>query len=103
MKATNPQQRDTVNLPPHSVEAEQGVLGSILLAPAEVMPLCVTGIDSRHFYLPSHQTIYTAASDLWNSERAIDLITITQTLRERHQLEAVGGPAYVTGLLTFVP
>jgi len=90
--------------PPHSVEAEKGVLGSVLQAPAEVMPLCVTTInDAKYFYLPSHQTIWTGASDLWDSERPIDLITITQELRDRGQLENVGGASYLTELLNFVP
>jgi replicative DNA helicase len=41
--------------------------------------------------------------ELWNAAQAIDLITVTQTLRDRHLLESVGGPAFVTTLFTFVP
>ena len=88
---------------PHSVEAEQGVLGSMLLSPRQVIPECIEKINPAHFHVPAHQTIYLVLVDLWNADQAIDLITVTQALRDRHLLESVGGPAFVTTLLSFVP
>jgi DnaB-like helicase N terminal domain/AAA domain len=88
---------------PHSVEAEQGVLGSMLLSPGQVLPECIDKINSADFYVPAHQTIYSLLVELWNAGQAIDLITATQTLRDRHLLESVGGAGFVTTLLTFVP
>ena len=89
--------------PPHSIEAEQGVLGSMLLSPRQAIAECVEKINEQYFYVPAHQTIYSVLVDLWNAGQAIDLITFTQVLRDRNLLESVGGAAFVTSLFTFVP
>src|SRR6476469_2216363 len=88
---------------PHSIEAEQGVLGSMLISPRETIAECVEKINENYFYVPAHQTIYSALVDLWNAGQAIDLITFTQVLRDRNLLETVGGAAAVTTLFTVVP
>src|SRR5688572_18011109 len=88
---------------PHSVEAEQGVLGSMLISPREIIAECVERITEEYFYVPAHQTIYTVLVELWNAGAGIDLITFTQTLRDRNTLETVGGAAFITSLYTFVP
>src|SRR5438105_15420694 len=95
--------QDFHRTPPHSVEAEQGVLGSMLISPRETIAECVEKIDEQYFYVPAHQTIYTVLVDLWNAGQAIDLITFTQVLRDRNLLDSVGGAAFVTSLFTFVP
>src|SRR5882762_6082948 len=95
--------QDIHRSPPHSVEAEQGVLGSMLISPREAIGECVEKINEEYFYVPAHQTIYTVLVDLWNAGQAIDLITFTQVLRDRNTLESVGGAAFVTSLFTFVP
>jgi replicative DNA helicase len=95
--------QDIHRTPPHSVEAEQGVLGSMLLSPRQAIAECVEKINEQYFYVPAHQTIYTVLVDLWNAGQAIDLITFTQILRDRNVLDNVGGAAFVTGLFTFVP
>ncbi|HEY3601387.1 MAG TPA: replicative DNA helicase [Chthoniobacterales bacterium] len=88
---------------PHSVEAEQGVLGSMLISPQEKIAEVVEKINENYFYIPAHQTIYSALVDLWNNKQGIDLITFTQVLRDRNLLETVGGAAFITNLFTFVP
>jgi replicative DNA helicase len=88
---------------PHSIEAEQGVLGSMLISPREIIAECVEKINEEYFYFAAHQTIYTVLVELWNAGQAIDLITFTQVLRDRSLLETVGGAAAVTSLFTFVP
>src|SRR6267143_1282790 len=95
--------QDVHRAPPHSVEAEQGVLGSMLISPRDAIGECVEKINEEYFYIPAHQTIYTVLVELWNAGQAIDLITFTQVLRDRNLLDAVGGPAFVTSLFTFVP
>src|SRR6202140_357540 len=95
--------QDIHRSPPHSVEAEQGVLGSMLISPRETIAECVEKINEEYFYVPAHQTIYNVLVDLWNAAQAIDLITFTQVLRDRNLLDAVGGAAFVTSLFTFVP
>src|SRR5256885_337420 len=88
---------------PHSVEAEQGVLGSMLISPRDIIAEVVEKINEHYFYIPAHQTIYTVLVDLWNAGQGIDLITFTQILRDRNLLDTVGGPSFVTSLFTFVP
>jgi replicative DNA helicase len=88
---------------PHSVEAEQGVLGSMLISPREIIAECVEKINEEYFYVPAHQTVYTVLVELWNAGQGIDLITFTQVLRDRNVLETVGGAAFITSLFTFVP
>src|SRR3989454_8964146 len=95
--------QDIHRAPPHSVEAEQGVLGSMLISPRDAIAEVVEKITAEYFYVPAHQTIFDALVDLWNAGQAIDLITFTQVLRDRNLLESVGGAALVTSLFTFVP
>src|SRR6267142_7228335 len=95
--------QDIHRSPPHSVEAEQGVLGSMLISPRDTIAECVEKINEEYFYVPAHQTIYTVLVELWNAGQAIDLITFTQVLRDRNLLESLGGAAFVTSLFTFVP
>ena len=103
MNAPTGSAQDIHRTPPHSVEAEQGVLGSMLISPGEAIPECIEKLTVDHFYVPAHQTVYTVLVELWNAGQAIDLITFTQVLRDRHLLEGVGGAAFVTNLQTFVP
>src|SRR5438477_8380712 len=95
--------QDIHRAPPHSVEAEQGVLGSMLIAPQDAIPECVEKITEEYFYIPAHQTVYRVLVEQWNAGQAIDLITFTQTLRDQNLLETVGGAPFVTSLFTFVP
>ena len=95
--------QDIHRTPPHSAEAEQGVLGSMFISPRDAIAECVEKINEEYFYVPAHRTIYSALVDLWNVGQAIDLITFTQVLRDRNLLEAVGGASFVTSLYTFVP
>jgi replicative DNA helicase len=88
---------------PHSAEAEQGVLGSILISPKDAIPAVVQRIDEKYFYVPAHKTIYSVLIELWEKEKGIDLISFTQILRDRNLLEKVGGASFVTSLFTFVP
>jgi replicative DNA helicase len=95
--------QDIHRAPPHSVEAEQGVLGSMLIAPQEAIPAAIEKISEPHFYIPAHQTVYRLLVEQWNAGHAIDLITFTQTLRDQNLLETIGGAVFVTSLFTFVP
>jgi hypothetical protein len=103
------QYRDVVSLQappaPHSVEAEQGVLCSMLQphGGSEAIAEVVGEINEEYFYVPAHQTIYNVLVDLWNAGQAIDLVTFTQELRDRNLLESVGGAAAITHLFNFVP
>lgn len=96
--------QDPHRSPPYSLEAEQGVLGSMLVSPSNVIAECVEAIgEEDYFFHPVHTTIYHLLVEMWNIQEAIDLITFTQRLRDKNLLEQIGGPAYVTHLFTFVP
>jgi replicative DNA helicase len=88
---------------PHNLDAEKGVLGSILLAPEFALDECQEKICSKAFHSPAHATIYKALGDMRAEQLAIDFITLTNRLRNMGELEAVGGVAYVTELSMFVP
>jgi hypothetical protein len=91
--------------PPHSVEAEQGVLSSMLQphGGSEAIAKVVQKITADHFFVPAHQTVFDVALDFHDAGKAIDLVTFTQALRDRGLLENVGGAAFVTELSGFVP
>ncbi len=89
-------------VPPQNLDAEQGVLGSMLLdrdAIARVVEL----IRAEDFYRDAHRRIFEAMTDLFERGEPVDLITVTDRLRDKDQLEDVGGAAYVTSLLNSVP
>jgi replicative DNA helicase len=89
---------------PQSVDAERGVLSSILLDSRAVCGLAVEkGITEDYFHTPANGIIYKTLIELWNAAKPIDLILLTQLLSNRGLLDQVGGPAYVTELLSFVP
>jgi replicative DNA helicase len=92
-------------LPPNSIEAEQGVLGCVLLAPNECLGECVEKFRPGPivFYDLRHQVIYELLVEMYDRKEAIDLITVQQRLKDKQQLEAVGGLAYLAGLPDAVP
>src|SRR5207248_8621199 len=78
-------------LPPHSPEAEQGVLGCVLLSPNDCMGECIEKFKSgaEVFYDLRHQTIFGALAEMYDSREAIDLITLQQRLKNKQLLEEV--------------
>jgi replicative DNA helicase len=89
---------------PQSIDAEKGVLSSILLAPHQVLDMCIERqVTPSYFYFPAHAKIYEVLLDLREKEKPIDLITLTQHLSDLGILESVGGAAAVTDLQTFIP
>lgn len=88
---------------PHSLEAEEGTLGSMIKSPQIAIPLCVEKISEDYFYVPANKATWTELVAMWGEGGAIDLITFTQRLRDKNVLEAIGGAAFVTHLFTFCP
>lgn len=88
---------------PQSLEAEKGVLCSILLSPRESLTECVDQLVEECFYSPAHGTIYRVLVEMWTGSQHVDLITLTQRLRDLGVLDAVGGAGAVTELLGYVP
>ncbi len=81
-------------VPPHSVEAEQAVIGGIF-ARSAIMHTIVDMLRSEDFYMPAHQILFTAFGELYRMSAPIDLVSVAEYLRSRHQLEAVGGVVYL--------
>ncbi|MBI3849473.1 MAG: replicative DNA helicase [Verrucomicrobia bacterium] len=92
-------------LPPHSVEAEQGVLGCVLLSPNECLGECIGKFKKggEEFYDLRHQSVYQVLVEMYDQKEAVDLITLQQRLKDKQQLEQVGGLAYLSSLPDAVP
>ncbi|MBJ7259683.1 MAG: replicative DNA helicase [Chthoniobacterales bacterium] len=88
---------------PQAVDAEKGLIGSILLSPREVLNDCADQIGEDAFYSPAHGTIFRVLLEMWNASHEVDVITLTNRLRDLGQLDVVGGPGAVTELFGYVP
>ena len=80
---------------PHSREAEEALLGSLMIAP-ELLPEIV--LRPKDFYIVRHQWIFQAMRDLEEKKQAIDIVTLSELLEHRGQLKELGGGAYLTTL-----
>jgi replicative DNA helicase len=98
------QQHAQALLPPHNLEAEQSVLGAILLADTTLYGLVINeGLKPEQFYREQHATIYRAMLQLYEESREIDVLTVTEQLRQAGELEQVGGAAMVDALAGAAP
>jgi len=97
------QVKDTVEkLLPQNIEAECGVLGSIIIDPEAIVQVS----DFLHpddFYRDAHHTIYEVILQLYEEHEPADFITICDELERRNKLEEVGGASYITSLINQVP
>ena len=96
------QMRPGYRNPPHSREAEESVIGALLLsrdAANEVMGR----LQPEDFYVPAHQSIFEGMRDLFDTNQPIDLVTVGEELRRNGELEKVGGVQYLTRLVDIVP
>ena len=89
-------------VPPQNLEAEESVLGAMLLSPTAVGTVSEI-LDASHFYRESHARIYRAALALWAKGEPVDAITLVDELDERSELEAIGGQSKVAELAALVP
>jgi replicative DNA helicase len=89
-------------LPPQSIEAEESILSAILLDNGTLLDVLEI-LSPEHFYRTAHQKIFEAVSELFSKAEPVDLVTLTNILRDRNQLEAVGGAAYLARIVDTVP
>jgi replicative DNA helicase len=89
-------------LPPQNLEAEMAVLGSMLLD-EEAVSASSEKLDASCFYKDTHRKIFQAVIDLYNANKAVDLITLTDVLKREGSLEEIGGASYLTSLANAVP
>ncbi|MCP4342413.1 MAG: replicative DNA helicase [Desulfobulbaceae bacterium] len=89
-------------IPPQNVEAEQAVLGSILLK-ADLLGSVLEILTPHDFYKNNHCLIYEAMIDLFDKNEPQDLLTVSNLLKNTNQLEKAGGPTYLASLTSIVP
>jgi replicative DNA helicase len=89
-------------LPPQNIEAEQSILGAILID-NDALSKALEILDPEDFYKLSHRKIFNAMTDLFEKSEPIDLITLTDYLRRKDELENVGGISYLSSLVNMTP
>lgn len=90
-----------LQLPPHSIEAEQALLGSILISPTAW--IFAAQLRDDDFYRADHRLIFGAITTLQRSNRAIDYLTVTDHLAQQGRIDAAGGLAYIARLVKDTP
>jgi replicative DNA helicase len=90
------------HLPPQNIEAEQCVLGAMLLDRAVIGDVLLQ-LAAEDFYMPSHAQIFSTLVGLFDQNQPVDLVIVTNALRECEKLEAVGGVDTLVGLMEAVP
>src|SRR2546429_8045526 len=93
---------DVEKLLPQNIEAECGVLGSIIIDPEAIVQVA-DFLQPDDFYRDAHRTIYEVILQLYEQREAADFITICDELERRNKLEDVGGASYITSLINQVP
>ncbi len=89
-------------VPPQQIEAEQSLLGGILIE-SQGLPAALEVLRGEEFYRDAHRTIFQAFQELFQRTEPIDLITTTEYLTEKNQLDKVGGATYLASLTEMVP
>ena len=89
-------------MPPHNIDAEQSVLGCMLLD-KESVATATDFLDSDDFYADAHKEIFDSMVEIYDRGEPVDLVTVTEQLRQRGTLEAVGGVVYLSDLSMTVP
>ena len=98
--ARRPMQSDGLvevgRVPPQAIDAEKSVLGCCLIS-QNALSSAIPLLREESFYHPSHRKIWRAYLDLFERNRPVDLVTVSDYLKSRNELEAIGGAAYLTG------
>ncbi|PRQ11058.1 replicative DNA helicase [Corynebacterium sp. 13CS0277] len=97
-----PEGRDFGRQPPHDNEAEQGVLGAMLLSSSTIADI-VEELSPEDFYKPAHQIIYRAILDLYTENKEVDPVIVSARLDRANDLTRVGGAPYLHTLVQAVP
>lgn len=89
-------------IPPHDLQAEKAVLGSILLDP-NVTPDIMEVLRSKDFYHDGNSRIYQSMEELYEQSIPLDILTLTDALRKKGDLDKVGSEVYIAQLADYVP
>ncbi|MDD4956979.1 MAG: replicative DNA helicase [Candidatus Omnitrophica bacterium] len=89
-------------VPPQNVEAEIAVLGSMLID-RDAISRAVEFIGEASFYLEAHKRVFSSIVKLYDSNNAVDIVTLTEELQKKNHLDGIGGPAYISSLANSIP
>ncbi|NVM20470.1 MAG: replicative DNA helicase [Desulfobacterales bacterium] len=89
-------------VPPHNMEAEQSILSAVLIE-NKTLPEVLEILSEQDFYRKTHQKIFAAIVDLFEQNEPADLVTLANALKEKGQLDSVGGALYLAELMDTVP
>ena len=98
-----PARRVDARIPPHNLNAEESLLGALLLSREVVGNVAEQGLLVEHFYKPAHQHIYAAIRGLMASGQPVDVVTVADELRRSGLLDDIGGPAALNELQNATP
>jgi len=88
-------------LPPQNIEAEMAVLGSMLID-EQAISVAIESLDKNSFYKESHNKIFEAILDLFDTNKAVDIITLAEELKRKGTLDYIGGQSYLASLVNSV-
>lgn len=91
-----------LRIPPHSLEAEMALLGSVMLRPDAVYEI-IDIVTPQSFYFEKHRTIFETMLELFQKHSPIDILSLSSRLKEKDILERIGGTTYLTELSNTVP
>ena len=93
-----PRTRDVGRVPPQNLEAEESLLGAMLLTKDAIVAATEVGVSAGDFYKPAHGHVFDAIVDLYGGGEPVDPVTVAEALRRTGLLEAIGGPATLISL-----
>ncbi len=91
-----------IRIPPHNLEAEQSILGGLMVDPFAFDEISGV-INEDDFYKVAHRKIYSAITELSAKSQPIDIITVSNLLTDKKELDAIGGPAYLAEVMNSTP
>lgn len=97
-----PPKNHNLRLPPQNLDSEKALLGSIMLRP-EVINDIIDVTTSDTFYADKHRIIFGAMMDLYQKNEPIDLVSVSSKLKDKNQLDSIGGGSYIAELASLVP
>ncbi len=100
--ATKKNEKQFDRIPPQNIEAEQAVLGSLMLDKDAIIKISDI-LQSNDFYRDVHKTIFETIIELFERREPIDLLSVSNRLEEKEKLEDIGGISYLTELINTVP
>jgi len=96
------EQSERGKTPPHAPDAERSVLGGMLID-SNALEIALEQLRPEDFYVPAHETAFSAMLNLRNNGSSVDLVTLTNELEKHGLLERTGGASYLSELMSFVP